>query len=299
MDELKEYDLIEFPIDTEILGGIEFVKSEDTYITFIEDLNIRKKLIAKKIEKKTLLINLEDKPEILGISNNTYVFDTPIDFVFPVDQNVSSFYEKITKIIESGSTEELINLSNLLEKEVLPFYPLSILISNEQGDISLLKERNQLKSETKNLPQDNENDRMVGQFLKDIFQIHPILRIEYIKKEFIKKFGDKIPLNRVKVFLKSYYKFLNSGPFAKCWINEEVNEKENPFFYVYQVLGKKINHEAFYQLFEKPYLVEKVEKNKTLYFSGVYDEKLGYLTKLAMVDLENESEPEEEFEIYD
>ncbi|RVD92894.1 RNA polymerase III transcription factor III [Tubulinosema ratisbonensis] len=297
MDNLKEYDLIEFPIDPDILEGLEFIKIEDTYVTFIEDLNIRKKIVSNKIEKKTLLIKIEDNVEIIGISNQAYVFDTPIDFVFPVEENVKIFYKKIVEIIEKEDTEELINLSNLLDKEILPFYPLPMLLSHEQGDISLLKEKKYLKIEPKNLSVGNDSE--VEKFIIEIFEIHPILRKEFIKKEFYKRFGDKISTNRIRDYLNKHCNFINSGPFSKCWIKKGINEKDNSYFYIYQVFGKIRNHEELFQLFEKPFLVDKVEKNKTLYFSGVYDEKLGYLTKLAVIDFEHESEPENEFELFD
>ncbi|KCZ81154.1 hypothetical protein H312_01446 [Anncaliia algerae PRA339] len=300
MDEEEKFDLIEFPILPELLGGIELYKSDDTYITSIEDLNIIKKLFAtKKLDTIGILLEIEDDHvKILGIAKNHYVFETPIDFVFPVDEKVSHFYQKVSQIIDHGTTEEVVNLSALLNKETLPFYPLPILISHDQNNINVLKtKKKELKPGKKVVAP--EIDNAAEEFLLNLFKIHPILRAEFIKNEFNNKINNKFTYNRVKILLNKCAFFVNNGPFAKCWVNNDIDVTNNPNFFIYQVFGKTKVHEKFFQLFERPSLVEKVERNRDLYFSGDYSEKYGYLTKLAIIDLEKKIEAEDLYQIYD
>lgn len=312
------FDLVQHPLELDEKTVSTLEKHKDAYSMQVTGGLGSKRVFASKEESRKVYLHVlidNEGPRICGESTTVYVFGTPADFYVPVSEKTAKFYGDIYKNITSNRIEDLQQSAEAFYRrfysnnEHFPFYPMPITtrigLSDDKKLKEFLSEREKIQNSVVVRYEDKVPDapneaafRAVGRFvdsdfnplafLEGVFAENPILRMEYIKKIYRQEISDplkrKVAFDRFRFFVPAVAYFMNSGPWYKTWIRFGLDPKKKREMYRYQVLAFKV-HGAAFQVFEDPWIVEEVEKNRDTFLRSDCSYKTGFLTRYGLAQI--------------
>ena len=321
----KDFDLIECPIIFNENEKINLYKKEREFKLTITEEETSKKITAQKINtnKKYLIIEkINEKYEITGETNNFYKFNTPADFYVPVSEETKKIFQEIHKNVMSDNFDDYsykFHKTFNIENKDFPFYPNPLITNTLPSNENKYKDNENLYKEEKKAiiikcgdlipkhPKESvkikKGDEKIIEFLKDLFEKHPIMKTDHIKR--VNDKSGSFKLDEIKRCLPIIAYYMSTRPWAKSWIKYEYDPVKNKSSYKYQIISSKGAKEGV-QLFEMANILEEIENDPEKYFSNEFSNEFGYFSKYGMALIRKKMKEgkktaliEDKFEVFD